>query len=371
MSARHAPAELRIAIEGELARANVPGCSVAVCTRDAVEWSDGFGIADIAGNVRATRDTVHHLFSGTKIVTATAVMQLVEAGRIALDDAIGVHVPSASHLRGVTVRHLLSHASGLKDSLRAFTAAAVAPDPAPDAEGALRRYPLVAGRAPGEKVAYRNVNYALLGALVARVSGMDFREYVHRRVLEPLGVGDAGFSIARARERGAGLVTGYIDRWDPMRIVLRLMHPDVSARLYARRSGRFVALTDYDPVTAAAGGLVGTVGSFAGLVRAHLAEDERLLSPESYRLMRTLVARGAAGIESREGTGLGWKLGVVAGHRFMNHEGGGPGCTSELRIYPEQGLGIALAMNVMRMPGTMRVAHRICEAIRLCRRGAA
>jgi hypothetical protein len=62
------------------------------------------------------------------------------------------------------------------------------------------------------------------------------------------------------------------------------------------------------------------------------------------------------------GVGLGWKFGRVGDRTFLNHEGGGAGFTAELRIYPEQKLGIALGMNGMRQPRTMKVAHRICEA---------
>jgi CubicO group peptidase (beta-lactamase class C family) len=65
----------------------------------------------------------------------------------------------------------------------------------------------------------------------------------------------------------------------------------------------------------------------------------------------------------RVGIGLGWKFGRVADRVFLNHEGGGAGFTSELRLYPASQPGIALAMNAMRMPQTMRVAHRVCEAV--------
>ena len=72
----------------------------------------------------------------------------------------------------------------------------------------------------------------------------------------------------------------------------------------------------------------------------------------------------ATGIESRVGVGLGWKVGRVGDRDFVNHEGAGAGFTSELRLYPSEGVGIALAMNVMRMPATMRLSHVLCEMVR-------
>ena len=117
--------------------------------------------------------------------------------------------------------------------------------------------------------------------------------------------------------------------------------------------------------TAAIGGLVGSVGGFAPFVIAQLRGGDAVLGEAAVRAMQTLVARGAAGIASRVGVGLGWKLGAVDGVSFLNHEGGGPGFTSETRIYPATGLGMVLCMNRWMMPTkTHLVAHRLCEIIR-------
>lgn len=355
-------ARVRDLILDQLRQGAVPGCTIAVVDDAGVSTCEGFGVADLGSGRTAAPDTVYHLFSGTKLFTATAVMQLIEQGRISLDDPIGEHVPSAAHLTGVSVRHLLSHTSGLKDSLKAFIAAVISPETAPDAEHALGTYALVATHAPDiGRVSYRNVNYALLGALISRVGGAEYRDVVRARVLGPLGL-DCDFAMRDAWLQRAA--TGHIDWFDPMRAVLRLLHPDIAHRLYRTRYGRHLALVDYGPSTSAIGGLVGTVPEFAAFLMAHLVADPRLLTKASYAEMHAQYGRGAAGIESRVGTGLGWKVGRVGGVPFLNHEGGGPGFTSELRLYPEQGIGVALAMNAMRMPGTMRVAHRIAEIVR-------
>jgi CubicO group peptidase (beta-lactamase class C family) len=172
----------------------------------------------------------------------------------------------------------------------------------------------------------------------------------------------AAFTLTPAMRARAA--TGYMDRWDPMRLVLRVLHPAVARRVYAARDGRFVALAEYDLATAAIGGLVGSVGEFARFVQAQLGDGGPVLSAASTRAMQTLVATGAAGIESRAGVGLGWKFGEVDGRPFLNHEGGGAGFTTELRIYPREGIGLAIAMNAMQMPRTMRVAHAISELVR-------
>jgi D-alanyl-D-alanine carboxypeptidase len=349
------------AVRAELDRAGIPGCSLALVNVHGPLWAGGFGHTDAARSRPAEADTVYRLFSGTKLFTATAVLQLEERGLLALSDPVERHVPEAEGARGITLLQLLSHQSGLKETLRGLLAVSFPPAEPPTAAQALAGYRLVPARPAGTRVEYRNVNYALLGEVIHRVAGVGYREYVLRDVLAPLGM-TASFGLtAETRGRAA---TGTIGRADPMRLVLRFLFPGVGARLYGARVGRLVELREYDLATSAIGGLVGTMPDFGRFLTSQLAGGGPLLRHDTTVRMQTQVAAGAAGIESRVGTALGWKVGAVGGRRFLNHEGGGAGFTSELRLYPEAGLGMALGMNAMRMPVTMRLAHRICEVAR-------
>lgn len=355
---------LRSTVERALARANVPGCSIALVDASGLRWSGGFGLADVRSGRPATADTVYRLFSGTKLFTAVAVLQLAERGLLDLDDRVGRWLPELAAARDVTLQQLLSHRSGLADGLRGFLAVSWPEDEPPTSAEALARYPIRRVRAPGTKVEYRNVNYAILGEVISRVTGVEYREHVARAVLAPLGM-RAGFGLTGETRPQAA--TGHIGRWDPMRLVLRALFPGLPARLYGARvegpRGSLVELREYDLGTAAIGGLVGSMPELAKFLSGQLAGGGEILGEASTRRMQTLVAEGAAGIESRVGVGLGWKIGRTAERAFINHEGGGAGFTSELRIYPDVGLGVALGMNMMRMPHTMRAAHAICEAV--------
>lgn len=355
-----ATVELDVAIQRLLARSRIPGCSIAVVNRSVTLWSQGFGYADVETARPADSSTVYHLFSGTKLFTATAVLQLVEDGALDLEAEATTYLSDLPQLERIKLRHLLSHTSGLKETLRGFLAVYFPGEAAPTTAQALARYELRGGGDPGKKVQYRNVNYAVLGELVSRVSGLPYREYVRRRILGSL-CSEADFEVtenARAR-----LATGYLSRWDPMRALHRLLMPSVSRRLHRGRTKGLVVLNDYNLSTASIGGLVGSVEDFAPFVQSQLNGGTPLLSEETTRQMQTLVARGRAGIESRVGVGLGWKIGLADDHPFLNHEGGGAGFTSEMRLYPEAGIGVVLAMNVSSMAKTMRVAHRICELL--------
>jgi CubicO group peptidase (beta-lactamase class C family) len=305
-------------------------------------------------------DTVFHLFSGTKLYTATALMRLVEQGRVALDDSVQAHLPELPLRVPITLRQLASHSSGLPETLAGLLATHFVGEPTPSTAEALARFRLDTGKAPG-RVAYRNVNYAILGELISRLGGAPYERFVHDEVLAPLGAAPRYAYAPAELERAA---TGYLPRLSPMRLALRLLAPDTARRLYAGAHGRLMALEPYALDAAAIGGLVGTILDFTPLLADMLDPGDGLLRAATKAEMLTLQAEGAAGIVSRVGVGLGWKLGRVGGVEFWNHEGGGAGFCSETRLYPEAGLGVVVLMNLSQTAKLSRVAHELCEALR-------
>jgi CubicO group peptidase (beta-lactamase class C family) len=287
-------------------------------------------------------------------------VQLAERGELSLDDQVARFLPELSAAGDITIRDLLSHRSGLGDSLRSFLAVTLSTCDAPSTKEALSRYRFRARRPPRTKVEYRNVNYAILGHIVTLVSGVEYTTYVANEILRPLGMA-GGFKLDGGLRAEAA--TGYVQRFDPMRLLLWYLFPELRGRLYAERVGHQVPLFEFNLATPAIGGLVGSVVEWAKFVHAHLTGGGPVLGAHSVSLMQTQVAAGSAGIESRVGVGLGWKIGEADGRRFLNHEGGGAGFTSELRIYPDEEVGVVIAMNAMSMPRTMRLAHKICETL--------
>lgn len=342
-------------VERTLGRHGVPGCAVACWDRgERRVWC--FGRRRIDPPAPVTPSTRFHLFSGTKLYTATALMLLVDRGALDLDAPVTGYLPELRLSRPVTSRQLASHSSGLPRTLRGFLAAHFPGDRPPTSREALSRYRLEGGRAPG-RVRYRNVNYALLGELISRVSGRPYVDFVRDEVLEPLG---AAAQYSWEPEGLAQAATGYQPRLSPMRLVLRLLLPRIAPRLYGRPSGTLVALRPFELDSAAIGGLIGNAEAFLPLLGEMLVEGDGLLTAGSKRAMLTLQAVGRAGVLSRDGVGLAWKRGP----RFWNHEGGGPGFCSETRIYPERGLGVVVLMNRTQSARLSRVAHAIGERLR-------
>lgn len=359
--------ELHDWIQTEVNATGIPACSLAVVNRDGIVSADAFGQAALTKSRAATPHTAYHLFSGTKLYTATAALQLIEQGKLRLDEAVAEVLPDYRDQlpADLAVQHLLSHTSGLKDTTPALLAVHVDGEGAPTTAEALNRFKLRSGRAPGRRVEYRNVNYALLGEIITRRSGQPYTAYVTNHILQPLGMRVA-FSLTPDMKLDAAC--GYIEAWDPMWLMLRVLLPQIARKVSGPRvggphMGGWQELRDYDLDTAAIGGLVGSAVEFAPFLIAHLNEGRGLLSADSARQMQSIAAQGQAGFEAKVGMGLGWKIGQVAGRTFLNHEGGGAGFTSETRLYPQDQIGMIMLMNAMGAK-VSKLAHRVCEKIR-------
>ncbi len=174
----------------------LPGAVVLVGRGDQTIYEKAYGFrATVPAEEAMTLDTVFDLASLTKVVaTTTAVMTLVEQGRLRLNDPVASHVPGFERFGkgGITIRHLLTHVSGLRpdvdlgDPWNGYDAAIeLAKDEVP-ASG------------PGEQFVYSDINFFLLGDIVTRITGQSLDAYTRRAVFEPLGMRDTGFNPAAA-----------------------------------------------------------------------------------------------------------------------------------------------------------------------------
>src|SRR5919109_3491269 len=178
---------VRIAAEGHR-QSGAPGMSVAVVLDDRLAWSDGFGLADVENDVPARANTVYRIASISKPIAATAVMQLVERGRVSLDDPIQKYVPRfpAKGDQTITVRHLLTHTSGIRHYRGGEMESSREYETVIDALSIFQDDPLLF--APGTKYSYSTYAYNLLGAVVEAASGLNFETYLRTQVWGPAGM---------------------------------------------------------------------------------------------------------------------------------------------------------------------------------------
>ncbi|MDA1049156.1 MAG: serine hydrolase [Planctomycetota bacterium] len=179
----------------------IPSISIALLKDDRVVWAEAFGYSNMKLKVPASRHTIYGTGSCFKPVTARAIMQLADKGQLKLDDPIndylGDHAVADMSATGkpVTVRHLLSHYSGLKAPHEALTGSSRSePVWGRKLSASLEEMAseLTAAEVPGTKYQYSNYGYSLAGLLIEKVSGQSYEQYIVDNIFKPVGVTIAG-----------------------------------------------------------------------------------------------------------------------------------------------------------------------------------
>jgi CubicO group peptidase (beta-lactamase class C family) len=320
----------RLVLEAQRA-GRLPSLSAAVFRGGELAWSQAIGLGDVEQRVEATADTQFAVASITKTFTAAAALQLRDAGKLDLEDPLSKHLPEAAH-GAPTLRRMLSHASGLQREPPGEIWETLE---FPDEEELLR------GLQDAEQVLppaaawhYSNLAYALLGHVVARVSGVPFRDYVEDRLLSPLGL-----------QRTT---------WGPT--------PPAALPYFVEPYSDAVRR---EPVLELGGkggesGLYSTVGNLARW-GAFLAEpDESVLAPGSVAEMHDLQ------VMAEPDWTLGWGLGIELWRRgeriFGGHTGGFPGFVSILVYSRSERIGAILLTNSSRWPNLSATGLDLVEA---------
>lgn len=302
--------------------ADRPGCVVGVGRRGRVVLERAYGMADLESGTPMTPATVVHAASLAKQVTALSVLLLVRDGKLSLDDDVRrwlpdlqVRTPSATP---ITVRHLLTHTSGLRDffELLILARGRFEEERITDADAtAVVRRQRALNFAPGAEYGYSNTNYLLLAKIVERVSGQRFADFARTRVFAPLGM-----THTLVRDDVTTLVPG-------------------RAVGYARRgSGWRINAPNYDVVGPT--NLETTVGD---LLR--LAENLGRPVAGDSALVRQMLAPAQLASGDTVSYGLGLALVRDRGFDVAEHEGRDPGFRAYLGRWLEPKLTVALLCN--------------------------
>jgi CubicO group peptidase (beta-lactamase class C family) len=219
-------------IRGQLAYRNLPGLAVGVVCDQQLVWAQGFGFADVDKKLPMTPATKFRMASHSKLFTATAIMQLRDAGKIHLDDAVSTYLPwfhigpASADDPAITIEELLTHSAGLPREAGPHWSELSFPD----AEG-VREFVKThqSPFSPEIRWKYSNLGYTIAGMVVEAVSGEQWAAYVWNHIFNPLGM--TASSVDRDVE---GLATGYGVR---MPDGTRAKMPFVDARAMAPATG--------------------------------------------------------------------------------------------------------------------------------------
>ncbi len=303
----------------------VPGLSAGLAVGDETVFVTAHGLADVERRVPMTPETRFRVASHSKVFTATAVMQLVEQGRLRLDDRVADHLgwfgtdDPNDDLAHVTVRHLLSHSSGLTRDGRTthwFDDRFPSEEDLVEQVGSMPVYGAV------EHLKYSNVGFTLAGQVVEAVTGRPYEAHVTETLLEPLGLAATTPDLPDDLTDHA---RGY-PRWLPD----RERPPFGHARARVMNS---------------ATGFSSNVPDLLRWYQAHRFGSGELLEDRSKREMQRVQFEGE---EAR--WGLGFAIDKLAGMRFAAHGGGYPGFITYSGAEQEHGLAIVVLTNASDGP---------------------
>jgi len=310
----------------------VPGVQAAIYFDGETRFSKAYGFADVEAKVPLTTDHLFRIASHSKTFTATAVLQLVEAGQLRLDDTAGDFVPelveAQSPVALVTVRDLLEHSAGvIRDGLDGDYWQHTRPFPD---EAELVAMIVDGGDKflPGESFNYTNIGYSLLGLIVAAASGVSYNEYVAAEIVDRLGLKNTGPELDDARS--GDYASGYTGFHTSL-VRRKVDHVDTRAM-------------------AAATGFYGTADDLVLYFAAHLPGDTRLLSDASKRLQQREHWQSDAAQPGSAHYGLGMIIEKIDGHRVVGHSGGYPGHITRSFFDPAAGLAVSVMTNAVDGP---------------------
>lgn len=331
--AAHAEAPLAERIDAALKpffRADAPGATVIVMKDGAPVFRKAYGLADVDKNTPMQPEMQLRLGSITKQFTAVAILMLAEQGRLSLEDEVTRFLPNYPVKdKHITIERLLQHTAGIPNYTAKVTFGLTSgqdksvqqmidyfKDEALDFE-------------PGERWAYSNSGYILLGAIIEKVSGTTYADFIAKNIFEPLGMQDTAYEghERSAKRRVAGYREGVFSGY---------------------RFAEHVSMTQ----PYAAGALVSTVDDLARWDDA--ISTGKLLRADTWRQAFTPcpLPNGA-----KCSYGYGWQLGTMRGHRMAAHAGDIPGYNAEAIRLPDDKVFVAVLGNSNRnMLNTDRVA---------------
>lgn len=312
-----------------------PSASIAVVRGGELVYAQAYGEGRIGRP--ATPEMRYAIGSVSKQFTATAILLLAEEGKLSLDDKVARWFPRLTRADEITIRHLLSMTSGYQDYWPHDYVFTAMRSPA-TAESIMQRW---AGQPldfnPGDAWQYSNTNYVIAGAIVERVSGMPFMEFLRRRILEPL-------HLTTVADFNAGP-----------------LGPD-DAGPYLRH-----ALGPLREAPKEATGWLFGAGQLAMTARDLATWDlsiinQTVLKPASYRALTTAVSLNNG---TGTGYGLGINAGMAGGRRRLSHGGAVSGYTTTNLVYPDDRAAVVVFTNIYPGGGgaSSQIASRVASII--------
>lgn len=284
--------------------------SVLIAQKGQVLLNKGYGLANREHNVPNTPQTKFRIGSITKQFTAMAIMQMQEKGMLKVEEPVATYLPDFPNGKKFTVHHLLTHTSGLKSftGFPDYLSTMMIPSPPEKTLERFKELPLEFD--PGEKYAYCNSGYVLLGHLIETLTADKYENVLQEQIFSPLEMNDTGY-----------------DRWDSIL--------ERRASGYIKENGQLKNALYIDmSIPHAAGALYSTVEDLYKWDRA--LYTEKLLPKPSMDKMFTPF---------KDGYAYGWLVGDLFGHKRIEHSGGINGFVTNISRFVDDDVCIIVLSN--------------------------
>ena len=301
-------------INPEMAAHRIPGLALTIARNGACIKTSAYGFANLELNVPVTSDTVFEIGSVTKQFTAAAILLLAQDGKLNVEEKINRYLGfTPPTWRDITIRHLLSHTSGLKSytGLKGFELTRHLTEA--EFITAIGTYPLEFE--PGASWKYSNTGYNLLGYIIQNASGKSYWDFLGDRILRPLSMGST------------------TNRLPALIIPHRAAGYEQTNLVWVNR--------DYDLTDVfSAGAMISTVGDLAKW-NAALDGDELLNAKSKAAMWQPAVLKNGKSTQY----GFGWRIEEFEGHRNIGHGGSTSGFSATIQRFPDEKLAIIILSN--------------------------
>lgn len=304
-----------IIVQNMMKQQKVVGLSLAVVKNGKAIVNKGYGLANVELNVPVSSETVIRLGSVSKQFFPTAIMLLMEEGKLSIDDPVHKFFPDAPETwRPIQIKHLMSHSSGLKRESPAYDNFKMKSD----LEIIKAAYPLSLDFKTGEKYQYCNLGYYMLAQIITQVSGMSWDKYIHEKVFVPGGMNNSYmtefYPIIPNR------ASGYMHRKDTL--------VNSTAMFAVRPSGGFLS-TSSDMI------------KWDKVVR----EQKTILKKENWEKLWEPFIKTSDDPNSKAYYCFGWTVDEYKGHKTIGHSGANIGFRAMYLRFPDDNLSIIIMTN--------------------------
>lgn len=338
-----------------------PGLQYLVMKNGEVLFEYNGGYADLENKNLVTNKTVFRIFSSTKIFTALAILQLVEKGKLNLDDRASKYLNNYTFKEEVTIKQLLSHTAGM-------------PNPFPKwihyeheheqfnnesfRDSLIQKHNKLKSK-PGKKGKYENYGYILLGMIIETVSGQKYEEYVNEFILKKLDYSDPyiGFTIPPKNI--------YAKAYNRANILMKLIFKKLFGKeLIGEKTNNWIALNNFYLNISSYGGLIANAQILANFVNNLYYKDDYSISKEIKQEMFTPVKLNSGKVNQGKVFGkkislcFAWMKSDLNGVEYFLHPGNGGGYSMDMRLYPEKNLVTVIMMNRTGIPSDLNLLDK-------------